>query len=346
MNKNHEPIPNKELLELESFTGVEFGWDLRTFPYDKELGGPIFMANDVAAALGYKSPKDAIRDHCKHPVVRTAKFAAKNRYGKFERPADAVFIGESDVFRLITKSKLSTAERFSDWIFEDVLPSLKKQGHYLTDGTIGSLIDNPEALATLLACILQRVKERNELSALLAKAEKDKEFKDNVQRYYKGYCSIGDVATKMTTSNIINIGRNELFRILREMKVLQTQKWNAPYRRFLRSGKMTVYKHKLRSNNRIVGVPLVSESFVDELIQMVMDYLKSKTRNVSGLLQTESDDYDVYGDTADVYDDSESEDECVYLVETGELAKTALHWYLKKGLPIPVELIKEVLKMV
>lgn len=82
-------------------------------------GSPWFLAIDVGAALGYSKPRNAVKRHCK-----SKKLAPKQGGGYH------VIIPEPDLYRLIFRSKLEQAERFQDWVFEEVLPALRKYGSY------------------------------------------------------------------------------------------------------------------------------------------------------------------------------------------------------------------------
>lgn len=104
--------------ELQIFNNEEFG-RIRTVEID---GKPYFVANDVARALGYATPKDAVSRHCKG--------ALKRRYLTEGGKQEMKIIPEGDMYRLITHSKLESAERFESWVFDEVLPTLRKTGSY------------------------------------------------------------------------------------------------------------------------------------------------------------------------------------------------------------------------
>lgn len=106
--------------ELMVFNNSEFG-EIRTIEED---GKVLFCGSDVAKALGYKRPADAITAHCKGSVIRRLP----TNGGK----QDAKFIPEGDIYRLAAKSELPGAERFESWIFDEVLPSIRKTGEYKT----------------------------------------------------------------------------------------------------------------------------------------------------------------------------------------------------------------------
>jgi prophage antirepressor-like protein len=101
-------------------------------------GEPHFVGKDVAEALGYSDPTTAIRSHCKgaqklHPL-QTAGGRQEVRV-----------LAEPDVLRLIVASNLPAAERFERWVFEEVLPSIRKTGSYTAPNAIGPLKATAEA---------------------------------------------------------------------------------------------------------------------------------------------------------------------------------------------------------
>lgn len=105
-------------------------------------GDPWFIAKDVAEALGYKRTDDAIRKHCKRAITVDLKDAA-NRGGIISAGnPSAKAIPESDVYRLIMRSRLKSAERFEDWVTEEVLPSIRKSGAFISGVSDNHSIDS------------------------------------------------------------------------------------------------------------------------------------------------------------------------------------------------------------
>ena len=103
--------------ELRIFDNPEFG-QIRTIEIDGRL---YFVGRDVAEALGYVNPRDAISRHCKGVV----------KHDTFKDGGQTVsLIPEGDMYRLITHSKLESAERFESWVFDDVIPAIRKTGAY------------------------------------------------------------------------------------------------------------------------------------------------------------------------------------------------------------------------
>jgi len=104
--------------DLQIFKNAEFG-NIRVIEKD---GEPLFCGSDVAKALGYARPNDAISAHCRATVKHSTPVAGKMQ--------DINYIREGDLYRLITNSKLPSAERFESWVFDEVLPAIRKTGSY------------------------------------------------------------------------------------------------------------------------------------------------------------------------------------------------------------------------
>ena len=106
-----------------------------------ENGKVWFKASEIASALGYTNPQKAVRDHGKG-VNETFMPSSKGLQM-------TKLIGESDIYRLVMRSKLPYAERFQDWVYEEVLPAIRKHGAYMTDVTIERLLTSPELVIGL-----------------------------------------------------------------------------------------------------------------------------------------------------------------------------------------------------
>lgn len=103
---------------LQIFTNPDFG-EVRTI---EENGAVMFCGSDVAKALGYSNPRDAISRHCRGVVKRDTPTESGMQ--------EMSFIPESDLYRLVFGSKLPTAERFTDWVTEEILPAIRRHGSY------------------------------------------------------------------------------------------------------------------------------------------------------------------------------------------------------------------------
>ena len=134
--------------KIEVFTKAEFG-ELRTVNVGDKI---MFVASDVAKALGYSRPADAITAHCKGSV--------KRRLPTNGGMQELKIIPEGDVYRLITHSKLPAAEKFESWVFDEVLPSIRKHGAYMTEDTIKKAMAEPDFIIKL-ATELKKEREQN-----------------------------------------------------------------------------------------------------------------------------------------------------------------------------------------
>ena len=104
--------------DLQIFTNPDFG-EVRTI---EENGAVMFCGSDVAKALGYSNPRDAISRHCRGVVKRDTPTESGMQ--------EMSFIPESDLYRLVFGSNLPTAERFTDWVTEEILPAIRRHGSY------------------------------------------------------------------------------------------------------------------------------------------------------------------------------------------------------------------------
>ena len=135
-------------MDISTFNNSEFG-EIRTIQNDS---GILFCGSDVARALGYARPADAISAHCKGVCVLPTPSAGGIQNTKF--------ITEGDVYRLIAHSKLPGAERFERWVFDEVLPSIRKHGAYLTEDVLEQALASPDFLIEL-ATRLKTEKAKN-----------------------------------------------------------------------------------------------------------------------------------------------------------------------------------------
>lgn len=134
--------------QLQIFNNPDFG-DIRAIEID---GKPLFVGRDIAQALGYSDTKKALQDHVsdKFKCIINAKIlqqmASESKGGEmatfdFDSPRGLTFITEAGVYKLIFRSKLPNAEKFSDWVCDEVLPSIRKTGSYSVADTIRAAYD-------------------------------------------------------------------------------------------------------------------------------------------------------------------------------------------------------------
>ncbi len=184
--------------EMRLFVNTEFG-TVRTL---QENGQVLFCGTDIARALGYKRPADAIAAHCKG----SAKYRIPTNGG----PQNIKFISESDVYRLVLKSELPNAARFENWICEDVLPAIRRTGMYATD----TLLDNPDLALSAFTALQDERQKRLAAEQQLAECLPKVQYADAVTAS-KSTILVGDLA-KILRQNGVEIGQNRLFEYLRK----------------------------------------------------------------------------------------------------------------------------------
>ena len=188
--------------DLQIFTNPDVG-GVRTI---EETGAVMFCGSDVAKALGYSNPRDAISRHCRGVVKRDTPTESGMQ--------EMSFIPESDLYRLVFGSKLPTAERFTDWVTEEILPTIRKHGAYMTPDTLDRMISSPEFGIKLLTALQaereQRVRLENKVTADAPKVL----FADAVSASHASIL-VGELA-KLLRQNGKEIGQNRLLRWLRE----------------------------------------------------------------------------------------------------------------------------------
>lgn len=157
--------------QLQIFNNPDFG-DVRIVNLDKE---PWIVGRDAATALGYSNPNDALAKHVsdKFKLVSQIAIAGQKR--------NVTLINEAGLYKLIMRSKLPNAEKFSDWCCGEVLPSIRKTGFYATQEKIDDIVRNPDRFIEELMSAYNRVKlERDEARAQVAVLQPATDYCDNV----------------------------------------------------------------------------------------------------------------------------------------------------------------------
>ena len=141
--------------EIILFKHEEFG-EIRTLNID---GEPWFVGKDIAVALGYSAPRNAIQAHVDNEDKTTALIQCTGS----EYKSNAVIINESGLYSLILSSKLPSAKKFKHWVTAVVLPSLRKHGAYITAETLHKTMSDPRELAKLLTTLADEQDKRRKL---------------------------------------------------------------------------------------------------------------------------------------------------------------------------------------
>lgn len=202
---------------VKTFVNEEFG-SVRTI---EENGKILFCGSDVAKALGYRRPKDAITAHCKGAV--------KRRLLTNGGAQEMKMISEGDVYRLISHSRLPSAEKFESWIFDDVLPTIRRTGGYVSNEEMFienylPFLDEPyKNLFRLQMTFISKLNER---------IRNDKPLVDFALHVADSEDLIDmNAMAKLARAENIPVGRNKLYSWLKRTGVLMSN--NLPYQRYI-----------------------------------------------------------------------------------------------------------------
>lgn len=227
--------------ELQIFNNEEFG-SVRTITKDNE---PMFCLADVCKALEISHVTD-VKNRLRQDGVGTAEVI-----DSLGRKQNATFINEANLYKVIFQSRKESAEKFTDWVTSEVLPSIRKYGSYCLPRTY------KEALAQLLIEV-----DKNEKLELENKEMKPKaEFFDAVADS-KTAISMNEVAKVL---NIKGYGRNNLFEFLRQEGILD--RFNVPYQKYVDAGWFRVIEQHYQKNGEpvITTKTLVYQKGVDAI---------------------------------------------------------------------------------
>ena len=188
--------------QMEIFKNPEFGSVRIVVDGEKYF----FCGMDVARALGYKDTVNALKAHCKEDGV--AFYHLTDSLGREQK---AKFISEGNLYRLIVHSKLPSAERFERWVFDEVLPTIRQYGAYLTREKLWEVATSPEALLKLC-------------SDLLAEREKNAALREDNARlqgksvYYDLFIDLRHSTNLRTTAKELDVPERRFVRFLLERR--------------------------------------------------------------------------------------------------------------------------------
>ena len=218
--------------DLQIFKNSEFG-EIRTKMISNE---PYFMLSDVCRVLEIKNSRDS-KNRLNEKGVATTDILTNGGIQK------ADFINESNLYKLVFQSRKPQAEKFSDWVTSEVLPSIRKHGAYMSSEVIEKTLSDPDYLIRL-AINLKEEKAKRALAE--AQIERDKPkvlFADTVSASNKS-CLVGELAKLISQEAIrrgeINkkIGQNNLFAWMRSSGYLckSGERKNQPLQQYVEQG--------------------------------------------------------------------------------------------------------------
>lgn len=249
---------------IQIFENKNFG-SIRTTENDSKT---YFCGSDVAKALGYARPNDAISAHCRCTVKRSIPHPqSKNKTIQMS------FISEGDVYRLIASSKLPTAQMFESWVFDEILPTIRKTGGYVANDDLFIQTYLPYADESTKSLFKVTLNTINQLNHKIKTGKPKVQFADSVANT-ENLIDIGTLA-KLINDKYKKLGRNKLFVWLRDNGYLRHN--NEPYQRYINSGIFTTreYVYNTRTGNAIGIKTYVTPKGQAYIINKVVDSLEN-----------------------------------------------------------------------
>ena len=263
------------------FKNPEFG-SIRVV---EENGKYLFCGADAARALGYARPNEAISKHCKGTLKRRTPTTGGIQ--------EMLFIPEGDLYRLIVHSKLPSAEQFEQWVFDEVLPSIRKTGGYVDENRSDLFLDTylpfaDDTTRTLFKSTLDVINSQNEMIR-----QKNQEISEKTEQIDYQTNVIHGLTKDIPTADM----RHILNRILRNNHGKFERRWMVLYREFdniykfdtraryenyMISGKKPKVKNRLDYIDKVLNMlpqlfdvaTKLFESDVNELVQQMYDVRK------------------------------------------------------------------------
>lgn len=201
--------------ELQILNNAEFG-ELRTIEENKKI---LFCGSDVAKALKYARPNDAITAHCRYTVKRSIPHPQAP-----DKQIEMLFIPEGDVYRLICHSKIESAERFEKWVFDEVLPTIRQKDVYATDDFIERTVSDPEYAIAILSALRDERDQRKKLETEKAALTVDLAIAQPKAAYFDELVDRNLLTGFRETAKELNVGEKKFVGFLIKHKYIYRDK--------------------------------------------------------------------------------------------------------------------------
>lgn len=199
---------------LQIFNNQQFGQirvvDVNTIPY--------FVGRDVAFALGYAKPENAISQHV--DKEDTLKQGIPDNQGFIQT---TTLINESGVYSLVFGSKLPSAKQFKRWVTSEVLPSVRKHGGYLTDQKVEEVLTDPDTLIKLATQLKAERAETERLKEQHRLAEEQIKLSQPKVEYYNTVLQSDSLIATNVIADQLGLSAKRLNEILQQRQVIYRQ---------------------------------------------------------------------------------------------------------------------------
>lgn len=216
-------------------------------------GEPWFVAKDVCEILELGDVSKAVS---RLPEIMKGTNSILTLGGNQEM----LVVSEAGLYKLVFTSRKPEAEKFTDWVATEVIPSIRKHGAYMTPETIEKVLLNPDTIIQLATALKE---ERQRRLALEPKAEAYDAFMDG-----------SNLQTMNDVAKCLGIGRNKLFKFLREHKIMRAN--NTPYQEYIDRGYFEVKEKPIQMGDSVINYAqtFVAAKGVD-YIRKLLDRSKS-----------------------------------------------------------------------
>lgn len=247
----------QEALKTLVFNNKDFG-EVRTTIIDNE---PWFVGKDVAEALGYEKPTDAVRKRVDDE---------DRGISKMETPSGTqsmTIINESGLYSLVLSSKKPNAKKFKRWVTSEVLPQIRKTGGYIP---VKEEDDDLTIMAKALHIMKNTIEKKDELIAQQGQVLQEQEPLVSFAKTVSATSTMVDMKTMAKLLNQenegLNFGRNQLFEWLRNEGILM--KDNTPYQRYVKQGIFKVTETEIETK---FGKKMFPQTLVTGKGQLYLD---------------------------------------------------------------------------
>lgn len=209
-------------------------------------GEPRWIASDVSKVLGYRDAEKMTRNiRDRHKGTHNVGTRSANGV---EQARPMTVITEAGLYAAVLKSRVPAAIEFQDWITDEVLPSIRKHGGYLTDQTVEEVLNDPDTIIQLATNLKA---ERARRAALEQQATVDAPKVEAYDRFIDadGTYSVGNVA------KMLGLSQNKLFDLLRNEGILIAKgaMRNTPYQRYMHHFTVKAYEYERTNGERGTG---------------------------------------------------------------------------------------------
>ena len=233
--------------ELRIFENPQFG-KVRT---SGTTDNPLFCLADVCNALGLQ--QGHVRERLDKGVVSTEPLITAGGV------QNANFVNEDGLYDVILDSRKPEAKAFRKWVTNEVLPSIRKHGAYMTDNIIERTLTDPDYLIQLATALKDERQNRIEAEQSVKAAQPAITFTKAVSGSVSS-CLIGELA-KLINQNGTPMGEKRLFLWMRDNGYLGTkgERYNIPNQKYVDMGLFELKKGVRSGSNGVLHTTITTK---------------------------------------------------------------------------------------